>query len=345
MLPEISIIVPVYNRPVLIKECIQSVLAQTHDNWELLVIDDLSEDDTPDVIKSYSKVDKRIKLIERQSKPKGSQHCRNIGLENAQGEFIIFLDSDDLLAPFCITQRLNAMKQTAYLDFLVFPQLIFYKTPGDSTVLINIPTNEIALNRFFTLGYCLDVPWITTAPIFRKSSLVKHSLDWNTSTKGFQDVEFNVSALIAGLKFEYSTKPPDNYYRVHTESRIGGSIFSADTTVSSEKMLIRLYQRIHQDGLSTKDLRLRITKSCFYILIEKWILGNNRVCAFNTLKKMKEVSLISNILYLQIWLYIFSTAPYFKAFQNLRNKFFSRLWRNSIYKRTPENYLKHHYQS
>jgi glycosyltransferase involved in cell wall biosynthesis len=319
------------------------VIDQIHTNWELLVIDDASDDNTVEVIKSFSETDKRIKLIERNRLPKGAQHCRNIGMLNALGEYVIFLDSDDLLAPFCLSQRLAAMKQADNLDFMVFPQLTFNNTPGDSSVLINIPTNETALDRFFTLGHCLDVPWITTAPIFKRASLVKHSLEWDLSTRGFQDFEFNVSALIAGLKFQYAANPPDNYYRVHTESRIGDAIFSPGTTVSSEKMLLRLYKRIDEGGLLTKELRLRITKSFFYILIEKLVWVNNRAGAFNTLRKMKEVALISNMLYFQIWLYIFSNASYFKPFNSLRNKVFYRFWRNSIYKRTPENYLKHTY--
>lgn len=345
IIPDISIIVPVFNRPRLIKECIQSVIDQTHENWELLVVDDGSNDETVEVVESFSKTDKRIKLIERKQLPKGAQHCRNIGIKNAVGEYIIFLDSDDLLAPFCLRQRLLEMKHADKLDFLVFPQMVFNDKPGDSPLLINIATSEPALNRFFTLVHCLDVPWITTGPIFKRSSIINKTLEWNISTKGFQDVEFNVSAIVAGLSFEYAAKPADNYHRVHSESRIGDAIYSLGTTASSEKMLLRLFQRIEKGGLLTEELKLRISKSFFYVVVEKLVLANKRADAFNALKKMKQVRMISKILYFQIRFYIFFNAPYFKSFNNLRNKIIYRFWRNSIYKRTDENYLKHSHLS
>ncbi|HAX2105484.1 TPA: glycosyltransferase family 2 protein, partial [Escherichia coli] len=86
---------PAYNSHYTIKDTIQSVLKQTYPNWELLITDDLSSDSTPKIIKKFAAQDPRIKLY---SNPvnSGAAVSRNNSLKNANGEFIAFLDSDDL---------------------------------------------------------------------------------------------------------------------------------------------------------------------------------------------------------------------------------------------------------
>lgn len=92
----ISIIIPTYNRAHLIGETLDSVLAQTYKNWECIIVDDGSIDNTTDVVSEFS--DSRIQLFKRPTiKRKGASSCRNYGLEMAKGELIQFLDDDDLL--------------------------------------------------------------------------------------------------------------------------------------------------------------------------------------------------------------------------------------------------------
>ncbi|MHB1105158.1 MAG: glycosyltransferase family 2 protein [Lutibacter sp.] len=99
MNPLISIIIPTYNRAHLLRETLDSVLAQTYANWECIIIDDGSTDNTFEVVSNYIKKDSRFKYLVRPiERIKGASTCRNIGLENAKGEFIQFLDSDDLLS-------------------------------------------------------------------------------------------------------------------------------------------------------------------------------------------------------------------------------------------------------
>lgn len=99
MNPLVSIIIPAYNREQLIGETLNSVLAQTYTNWECIVVDDGSVDNTEDVVTSYTKKDERFKFYHRPiSNKKGASSCRNYGLSIAKGELIQFLDSDDLLA-------------------------------------------------------------------------------------------------------------------------------------------------------------------------------------------------------------------------------------------------------
>ena len=102
----VSIIMPNYNSGKYISESIESVLAQTYENWELIVVDDCSSDDSIEVIKSYS--DPRIKLIQNE-KNSGAAISRNNAIAVASGEFIAFLDSDDLWTTDKLQRHLEFM--------------------------------------------------------------------------------------------------------------------------------------------------------------------------------------------------------------------------------------------
>src|SRR5690554_4749576 len=96
--PLVSIIIPTFNRAHLIGETLDSVLAQTYKNWECIVVDDGSTDGTDQLMGDYLAKDGRFKYHKRpDSKPKGANACRNIGLDKALGEYIVFFDSDDLM--------------------------------------------------------------------------------------------------------------------------------------------------------------------------------------------------------------------------------------------------------
>ena len=86
-----SIIIPTYNRANLIGKAIDSVLAQTYHNWELIIIDDGSTDNTRDVVRSYN--DNRIKYFYQENR--GRSAARNYGIDISKGDYISFLDDDD----------------------------------------------------------------------------------------------------------------------------------------------------------------------------------------------------------------------------------------------------------
>ncbi|MFH0887115.1 MAG: glycosyltransferase [bacterium] len=103
--PLISVIIPTHNRAELIKEAIGSVLGQTYKDFEIIVIDDGSSDDTPQIMKAYS----RIKY--HYVKGRGVSFARNYGLALAEGELICFLDSDDLWMPEKLERQVRYMKE------------------------------------------------------------------------------------------------------------------------------------------------------------------------------------------------------------------------------------------
>ena len=91
---KVSIIMPSYNAAKFIAAAIQSVIEQTYSNWELLITDDCSKDDTINIIKKFQEIDNRIQLFST-GKNSGAAVARNISLQNATGKYIAFLDSDD----------------------------------------------------------------------------------------------------------------------------------------------------------------------------------------------------------------------------------------------------------
>lgn len=119
----ISIITPAYNAESFIRETIESVQKQTYKDWELIIIDDCSTDFTYVVAKEYAEKDPRIKVI-KAPKNGGVAAARNIGLENVSGDFIAFLDSDDLWKPEKLEKQLAFMKEKdcviSYTDFQKF---------------------------------------------------------------------------------------------------------------------------------------------------------------------------------------------------------------------------------
>lgn len=110
----ISIITPCYNSEGTIQQTIESVINQTYQNWEMLIIDDCSTDNSADVIKRYADRDNRIRYF-RTDSPSGSPSMpRNIGIEKASGKYIAFLDADDLWFPDKLEKQVSFLENNDY---------------------------------------------------------------------------------------------------------------------------------------------------------------------------------------------------------------------------------------
>ena len=104
----VSVITPNYNCAGFIGGAIESVLSQTYRNWEMIIVDDCSSDQSCDIIESYIEKDCRIRLFKMASRS-GSAFCRNLAIERSKGEFVAFLDSDDLWMPQKLDEQLRFM--------------------------------------------------------------------------------------------------------------------------------------------------------------------------------------------------------------------------------------------
>lgn len=115
--PLVSIIMPAYNAERFIKESIESVIDQSYENWELLVINDFSNDLTRMIIKDYCKKDRRIRLLE-QKQNEGVVKARNRGIKESKGKYIAFLDSDDLWKSNKLEVQIKYMQSNkAYMTY------------------------------------------------------------------------------------------------------------------------------------------------------------------------------------------------------------------------------------
>lgn len=183
MLPLVSIIIPTYNRAHLIGETLDSVLAQTYPHWECLIIDDGSTDNSIEVIQAYIKQDNRMKFFTRPTnRLKGANACRNIGLENAVGEYIVFFDSDDLMTPDHLQVKVDGILQYA-CDYVITRTKFFNKEDNRSKSYYTFDRYPISAhnyvtkkNNWLTLDVCIKKE---IAQKIRFNELLQSSQEYN----------------------------------------------------------------------------------------------------------------------------------------------------------------------
>jgi len=152
----VSIITPSYNSSKFISATIESVLAQDYSNWEMIIVDDHSKDNSNEIIAAYCKKDSRIQLIKSNNNV-GAAEARNIALRVAKGKFIAFLDSDDLWLPEKLSKQINFMlKNDIAFSFTAYQP--FSDNPKNTYSTIYAPTlmryNDLLKN---TIIGCLTV--------------------------------------------------------------------------------------------------------------------------------------------------------------------------------------------
>ena len=166
----ISIIIPVYNRANLIKETLDSIKLQTYTNWECIIVDDGSIDDTIGVIKKTIECDIRFKIFKRPIKlNKGPSSCRNYGVSLCSGKYIQFFDSDDIMHPDHLKLKREGIKTN---DFVICHLKSF---SGDfNTNLYEItPSSSIEQNNNLLEDFaCGAFSMMMVAPMW-KSKIIK----------------------------------------------------------------------------------------------------------------------------------------------------------------------------
>ncbi|GGG28067.1 hypothetical protein GCM10011344_31090 [Dokdonia pacifica] len=233
--PLISIIIPAYNRATLIKDTLQSIIAQSSSDWECIVIDDGSTDTTVEVVSAFAKANSRIQLHKRsESYQSGGNGARQMGLDIASSDWVLFVDSDDVLAENCIENRINTIDET--LDMTVFHTATFKKNIGDHQIYWNLlhekETNEEYLIRFLIQ----DMPWHTMGVLWRKKFL-QHIGGWNQNLTAWQDWELHVRALTYKPKIKSNNTIADNYYRLDVVNSIASKKRSLQYNLTIKKAI------------------------------------------------------------------------------------------------------------
>lgn len=167
-MPKLSIIVPIYKVEAYLPKCIESILAQSFLDWELILVDDGSPDACPIICDQYATRDRRIRVIHQRNA--GVSAARNRGLDAASGELVAFIDPDDYLRSDCYEAMLEAMARTgegmAICGFL-------YEYPDGSTEPRVADGAEVLLSHHDLVKAQFDIPWTirpgTCNKIFQKS--------------------------------------------------------------------------------------------------------------------------------------------------------------------------------
>jgi glycosyltransferase involved in cell wall biosynthesis len=147
--PDVSVIIPTYNRAKLVSRAIKSVLAQTYYNFELIVIDDASTDNTKNIIANFQ--DKRISYI-RQKKNKGAPAARNTGIKLAKGLFIAFLDDDDEILPAKIEKQVNKFSLVSKKVGLIYSGSELIEEKDNSILKVYTPKYKGNVQQRLLLG-------------------------------------------------------------------------------------------------------------------------------------------------------------------------------------------------
>lgn len=240
----ISIIIPSYNKEKYIKETIDSVIKQSYVNWELIIVDDVSNDGTLEIIREYQKRDSRIFLYENLEN-KGANYSRNFGVNKANGKYIIFLDADDLIRFDCLENRLKTIENSAF-DFCVFTMGVFIHKIGDSGYRW-IPNSKQPLKDFLQH----KLPWSILQPIWKKDFLIKTGI-FDLKFQRLQDVELHTRVLLtSNVKYKQIVADPDCFFRTDEQRKNFKQAVFLEKWIDSS---IQYYQKFY-DQLPDKKLR------------------------------------------------------------------------------------------
>lgn len=173
----ISIITPTYNCANFIGETIDSVLAQTYSNWEMIIVDDCSTDNTEEIVNNYSNSDKRIKYYKLDNNS-GAAVSRTKAMELANGQYMAFLDSDDLWYPNKLEYQINYMKKNNYAFTCTKYEQINEKSKLLDKVIMVVPkTNYNRLLLDCPVGNSTVMYDVTKMGKFKVSNIRKRNDD------------------------------------------------------------------------------------------------------------------------------------------------------------------------
>ena len=273
-MPKVSVIIPTYNREEFIVETINSVLNQTYKDFEVIVVDDGSTDNTKQKLEPFKS---KIKLIEQPNSERAV--ARNNGVKNSSGEYIAFLDSDDIW----IKDKLE--KQVKLLDSK--PDVIL--TYGQS-LRINEHGQKIKIAKRQLKGFSGEVfenllmrNFVVSATPMIKKEYFEKTTGFQTKYIPYEDWEFWLRFSLLG-KF-YFLNQPFSYYRIHKNQSV--KLVQAEKIEKVTSLLLEDSFKLKEniDEVKKQSLGLANLRFCYW-----YILANQFEKAKEKLKKAKELN-------------------------------------------------------
>lgn len=231
MNPYVSIIVPVYKVEKYIRQCIDSILAQTFTDWEVLLVDDGSPDNSGSICDEYALNDSRISVLHKCNA--GVSSARNLGIENAKGEWITFIDADDFIGTKYLEQIKTSVAKCPDVD-LIHCGCQNYM---NGTISINQQYEDfesddcsILFNRFRGL---VATKW------FKRDIIIKYNIRFDEKIKIAEDYIFTVDYIHHINKYAFNSCL-DYFYRIHSQS----VTHSIHTVIDYDKALYK-FRRVY----------------------------------------------------------------------------------------------------
>ena len=277
--PFVSIIVPVYNVENYINECISSILNQTYTRYELILIDDHSQDKSGEICDMYASANSNVYTIHNDSRL-GVSYARNIGLDLAQGEWITFIDSDDFISE-------------SYLDGLVSPILIDKGIDFIHAGCVNWAHGKVSsINQQYD-NHIDDNPFLlfqefrglVPSKLFSKRIIEEHSLRFDMKMSIAEDMAFTLEYIVFVSRYAFTNEIGYYYRRDNATSSTKTTILSyEDSLYCFNKLYSCTLAFIESKGLSVKQSKYRLSQRAHNLVSTIWRLyrGNysykERIC-------------------------------------------------------------------
>lgn len=204
-----SIITPAYNESEHIEKCIQSVLNQTFKDYEMIVVDDGSKDDTAEKVELFTQTDKRIKMI-RMKKNVGLTAAKNAALDKVKGEYLVFVDSDDWILPNMLSDLVEQLNNFENVDMFRLMGRKVYSRSKEPAPDVNYktrlcaPADLVRENRMSGIMHNLVV----------KNELVQeNNIRFRPGQVMLEDQEFTLKCMVYSKNVLYFTKQNYMYYQ------------------------------------------------------------------------------------------------------------------------------------
>lgn len=221
--PCISIIVPVYNAREYLYRCIDSIIAQTLQSWELLLIDDGSTDESGDICDDYAEKDKRIRVVHQQNA--GVSAARNTGLAVARGKYIGFVDSDDWIE-YGMFDKLYCAAENEMCSIVMCDATTVYSNgKRELDTIAQLQQSYILSKKDFTPELLREMAGSVCRCLYRADLLKMHGIRFPCGIKFSEDRIFNILSIGHAEKIVYSKK---SYYNRYVNSESAVHRFHAD---------------------------------------------------------------------------------------------------------------------
>lgn len=258
-MPAISIIIPIYNAEKYLRLCIESILSQQFEDFELLLINDGSRDGSLEICNEYAAKDGRIKVFD---KPNGGvSSARNLGLDNASGEYVMFVDSDDRLAPDALNLFLPYMPDYDFVKMNVFA----HNRDGSTQKLHLVDTKD--KKKAMELSITISIIVAPFSAIFRRTLFEKYNIRFDPALQLGEDWLVSTQLLYHADKFVFLPEKIAYIYDRTNEASCTNNLSLAKCV--QHYYALRKIEELVAEDRSQYDRAIRHTK-CFIARI-LWI--------------------------------------------------------------------------